>query len=126
MLNGSDNEISKFARKKWYVMDSELKGVYSQENPMKFLTSLLESILSDYSDVYVIVTGKVAALDAGDDTKAAFKCFARFRKCRTEINETFIDEAEPINVTQPRYNVIEYSDIILILQEIYCSLKETK
>ena len=32
------------------------------------------------------------------------------RKCRIEINETFIDEADFINITMPMYNLIEYSD----------------
>ena len=43
LLNGSDKENSKFAtKKKWYVIDSESKGNYSDENEiMKFLTSSL-------------------------------------------------------------------------------------
>ena len=40
----------------------------------------------------------------------AFKNCSPFRKCRTEINETFIDEADFINITMPMYNLIEYSD----------------
>ena len=59
MLNGSDNENSKFAIKKWYVIDSESNGVYSRENPIKFLTRSLGSSLCDYSDAYVLVTGNV-------------------------------------------------------------------
>ena len=39
-----------------------------------------------------------------------FKNCAPFEKCRTEINETFIDEATYINITMPMYNLIEYSD----------------
>ena len=35
-LNGSDNENSKFAAKKLYVIGSESKGNYSHENPIKF------------------------------------------------------------------------------------------
>ena len=31
-------------------------------------------------------------------------------KCRIEINETFVDEANIINITMPMYNLIEYSD----------------
>ena len=39
LLNSSENEYSKFAKKKeWYVIDSESKGVYSHEDPIKFLT----------------------------------------------------------------------------------------
>ena len=33
LLNDTDNENSKFATKKWHVIDSESKGVYSHENP---------------------------------------------------------------------------------------------
>ena len=33
-----------------------------------------------------------------------------FRKCRTDINETFVDEAEYINVAVSMYNLIDYSD----------------
>ena len=52
LLNGFDNENSKFSTKKWYIIDSESKGNYSLKNPIKFLTSLLELSLCDYSDAY--------------------------------------------------------------------------
>ena len=32
LLNNIDSENSKFATKKWYVIDSDSKGVYSHEN----------------------------------------------------------------------------------------------
>ena len=35
LLNGSDNENSKFATKKWNIIDNESKGNYSHENPIK-------------------------------------------------------------------------------------------
>ena len=60
LLNGSDNENSKFATKKWYVIDSESKGNYSHHNPIKFLTKSIESSLCDYSDAYILVTGNNA------------------------------------------------------------------
>ena len=49
LLNGSDNEDSKFATKKWYIIDSKSKGNYSHEDKTKFLTSSLELSLCDYS-----------------------------------------------------------------------------
>ena len=110
LLNGTDNENSKFATKKWYVIDSESKGVYSHENPIKFLTSSLESSLCDYSDAYILVTGNITATPNNAATQVVFKNCAPFEKCRTEINETFIDEADFINITMPMYNLIEYSD----------------
>ena len=45
LLNGSENEYSKFAKKKWYIIDSESKGNYSHENPMKLLINSLKSSL---------------------------------------------------------------------------------
>ena len=110
LLNGSDNENSKFATKKWYDIDNESKGVYSHENSIKFLTTSLESSLCDYSDACVLVTGNIAVADGGDDTKVPFKNCAPFVKCITEINKTFTDEAEHINITIPMYNLIGYID----------------
>ena len=40
----------------------------------------------------------------------AFKNCGPFEKCRTEINETFVDDEEHINIAMPIYNLIEYSD----------------
>ena len=38
LLNGSDNDNSKFATKKWYIIDSESNCNYSQNDEIKFLT----------------------------------------------------------------------------------------
>ena len=43
------------------------------------------------------------------------------------MNDTYVDEAEFIDVEMPMYNLIEYMTIIIrILQEVYGSLKEIK
>ena len=60
LLNSPDNEYSRFATKKWYVIDGESKGVYSKDNRIKFLTKSIESSLCDYSDAYVLVRGHIA------------------------------------------------------------------
>ena len=129
LLNGSDNENSNFATKNWCVIDSVSKGNYSDENPMKFLTSSSESSLCDYSDAYILVTGNItvagtiavpAGSAAGTDpqrkqlldaaTQIVFINCAPFKNCRTEINDTFVDYADFINITMLIYNLIEYSD----------------
>ena len=68
----------------------------------------MESSICDYSDAYILVTGNVNIVGGNNNTKVAFKNCSPFRKCRTEINETFIDEAEHINIAMPMYNLIEY------------------
>ena len=110
LLNGSDNDNSRFATKKWYIIDSESSGNYSQGEEINFLTRSIESSLCDYSDAYILVTGNITATPNNAATQVIFKNYAPFEKCRTEINETFIDEADCINITMPMYNVIEYSD----------------
>ena len=110
LLNGSDNDNSKFATKKWCIIDGESNGNYSQNDEIKFLTRSIESSLCDYSDAYILVTGNITATPNNAATQVVFKNCAPFEKCRTEINETFIDEADFINITMPMYNLIEYSD----------------
>ena len=82
-LNDSNNENSKFATKKWYVIDSESKQNYSHEDPINFLTKSLESSLYDYSDTYILVTGNIAVVGGDNNREVAFKTCATFRKCRT-------------------------------------------
>ena len=42
LLNNTENEYLKFATKKWYVIDSESNGNYSNDEEMKFLTRSIE------------------------------------------------------------------------------------
>ena len=120
LLNGSDNENSTFATKKWYVIDSESKGKYSHHDPIKFLTKSIQSSLCDYSDAYILLTGNIAVkrrnaantadIALGAITQVTFKNCAPFENCRTEIDGTFVDKADFINIAIPMYNLIEYSD----------------
>ena len=99
LLNGSDNENSKFVTKKCYIIDDESKSDYSHENPIKFLTSSLEWSLCDYSDAYILVTANINVTDGDNNTNVVFKNCAPFDKCRTEINETFVHDTDFINIT---------------------------
>ena len=110
LLNGSDNENSKFATKKWYIIDNESKSNYSYHNPIKFLTKSIKSSFCDYSDVYILVTGNINVTGGNNNTKVAFKNCPPFKHCRTKINDRFVDYADFINITMPMYNLIEYSD----------------
>ena len=90
LLNNAENEYSRFATKKWYIIDSESKGNYSHENPIKFLTNSLDSSLCDYSDAYILVTEDITATPNDAATQVIFKNCAPFEKCRTEINEILL------------------------------------
>ena len=120
MLNSLDNEYSKFATKKWYVIDSESKGAYSKDNLIKFLTKSIESNLCGYSVASILVTGGIAVKRGNDAdtagitlaaaTEVLFKNCAPFKGCRTDINDTFVDYTNFIKIAMAVYNLIEYSD----------------
>ena len=60
LLNDSSNEESKFATKKWYVIDSQTtKGKYKQGDTIKFETETIKLSLCDYSDAFIVVTGNI-------------------------------------------------------------------
>ena len=89
LLNGTDNDNSKFAIKKWYIIDSESNGNYSQNDEIKFLNRSIESSLCDYSDAYILVTGNITATPNNAATQVVFRNCAPFEKRRREVNETF-------------------------------------
>ena len=66
--------------------------------------------MCDYSDEYILVTCNITATPNNAATQVVVKDCAPFEKSRTEINETFVDETDFINITMPVYNLIEYSD----------------
>ena len=70
--------------------------------------------LCDYSDAYIVVKGTITV--EGDNNankrnkKLTFKNSAPFRSCISEINNTFIDNAEDLDIGMPMYNLLEYSN----------------
>ena len=109
LLNGSDYENSKFGTNKWYVINSETSGAYSENEQIKFSTKSIESSLCDYSDACILVTENVRTTSNNNATQVASKNCEPFKDCR-QINDTFVDYAGFINIAMPMYNLIEYSD----------------
>ena len=110
LLNDSSNEESKFATKKWYVIDSQTtKGKYKQGDTIKFETETIKSSLCDYSDAFILVTGDIT-VTANSNTDVGFKNCAPFSICKTEINNGFIDKENHVHVVMPMYNLIEYNE----------------
>ena len=63
LLNGSDNEPSKFATRKWYIINEHNNGQYGRGNEndstINFETKVIKPSLCDYSDAYIFVTGDI-------------------------------------------------------------------
>ena len=145
LINGSDNENSKLATKNWHVIDRESKGNYSHHDTIKLWTISIGSSLCDYSNAYNLVTGNIdvtrtIAAAGGNPvqrkqpltaaTQVAFKNCALFEKSSTKTDGTLFDEAK----ISPMYNIYQHLctiwlntlTIILILQEVYGTLKQMR
>ena len=63
-LGDADNETSKFATRKWYVINDQNSKDYGEgkedSTTVKFETKVIKSSLCDYSNACVLVTGNVA------------------------------------------------------------------
>ena len=91
LLNDSSSEESKFATKKWYVIDSQTtKDKYKKGDTIKFEAETIKSTLSDFSDAFILVTGNIT-VTANNNTDVAFNNCVRFSTCKTITNNVFVD-----------------------------------
>ena len=104
LLNDSSNEESKFAAKKWYVIDSQTTKGKCKQGDTKFETKTIKSSPCDYSDTFISVKGNTT-VNAANCTDVV-----PFSTCKTVINNVFVDRAEHIYIVMPMYNLIEYSN----------------
>ena len=120
MLDSTPNQPTKFRTKNWVKINDDERGTYRSNSLIKFKTSMLRSILCDYSDAYVLVnvTITITGEGADDAEKRAdewekgviFKSCVPFDDCISEINNNQIDNAKYLNVVMPINNLIEYSN----------------
>ena len=106
VLTDCDIESSKFATKKWYIINHQNNGQYGEGNQndstIKFETKIIKPNLCDYSDAYILITRNITATGGDGNTKVAFKNCAPFTRCVGHINHQ--------HVIRPKYNLLEYSD----------------
>ena len=98
----NDWTVSKFVRKKWVEVNDLSSSQYSMNKNIRFKTSMLRSDLCDYSDAYILVKKgiNVKGNNAANrrNKKLTFKSDAPFRSCISKINNTFIDNAENLDI----------------------------
>ena len=120
LIDDASNQPSKFITKNWVEVNDESKGAYNVNSQIEFKTTMLKSSLCDYSDVYILVKGKITIAGERDDAAArqaderdkgvAFKHCPPFTNCISEINNIKVDNAKDIDLVMPMYNLIEYSN----------------
>ena len=118
LLDNAPNQPSKFRTENLVQINGESTGTYNTRVQIKFKTTMLKSVLCDYSNAYILVKVKIsvdntaaASADANNtNKKVIFKNCALFTDCISEINNTQVDNAKYIDIVMPMYNFIEYSD----------------
>ena len=114
LLGDANNESSKFATRKWYVINDQNNKDYGEGNEdsttVKFETKVIEPNHFDYSDVYILITGNITTTGGDANIRAAFKNCAPFTKFKTHINDEHVENADNLDIIMPIYSLIEYSD----------------
>ena len=102
MIDDTSDQPSKFRTK----TNDKSRGGYNINSQIKCKTTMLKSILCDYSDAYILVKGKITITGRGADAAAR----QADERDKGEINNTQVDHAKDIDTVTPMYNLIEYSD----------------
>ena len=101
LLNDSDNESSKFAIRKWYIINDQNNGQCGRGNEndstIKIDTKVIKPNLCDSSDAYVLLTGDLKITNIAANTNVALKNCAPFTICVTHINDEHVETAENLN-----------------------------
>ena len=106
--------VSKSVTKKWTEVNDLSSSQYSVNKNISFKTSMLRSDLYDYSHAYIVLKGRISVTGTNNanrrNKKLTFKNNAPFRSCITKVNNTFIYNAEDLDIVMWMYNLLEYSD----------------
>ena len=119
LLNDSENEYSRFATRKWYLInDQNWQYGSGNENDATIIfdTKVIKPNLWEYLDAYVLVAGDIKVAGVAADINVAFKNCDPFARCVTHINDEHVETAENLDIIMPMYNLID--------NHVYISLEE--
>ena len=94
--------------------------MFNLNSDIRVKTTMLKSSSCDYIDAYILVKRRITITGSGAgaaarraderDKGVILKNCAPFINCKSEINNTEIDNTKDIDIVMPMYNLIEYSD----------------
>ena len=97
LLEDSDDDVLRFATRKWHIINDQDNGQYGRGNEndstIEFETKVIKPNLCDYSDAYILVTGDIKVAAVAADTNVVFKNCAPFARCVTHINDEHVKTA---------------------------------
>ena len=104
LLGSISDKVQKFITKKWvevYDQSGDANDRYKPSKQIRFKTLMLQSDLCDYSDAYIVAKGTITVTDPNINAhgkKLAFKNNATFINCILKINNTLMDNTEPLDI----------------------------
>ena len=120
LIDNTSHQLSKFGTKNWIEINDQSRGVYDTNSDIRSKTTMLKSSLCDYNDVCILAKGTITITRAGDDAAerqadkrnkgVISKSCAPFTNCKSEMNNTEIDNSKEIDIVMPMYNLIKYSN----------------
>ena len=110
LLNDCEELNSKFASRKWYIINDQYGGENENNSTIKLEAKAIKPNLCDYFDANILVTGDIKVANVAANTNVAFKNCAPFTRCINHINDDHVETAENLDIFMPMYNLIEYSD----------------
>ena len=96
LLNDSDNEYSRFATRKCYIVNDRNNGQYGRgdenenDSTVKFETKVIKANLCDYSDAYILVIGDIKVAVVAADSNVSLRNYAPFTRCATHVNDEML------------------------------------
>ena len=101
---------------KWIEIFDQSNGTYNKNKDIRFKTNRLRNDLYGFNDAYIVVTGKITAINPGNDAnqynrKVYLKNSAPFFNCTLKINSQLIEDAPDLDIVMPMYNLLYYSKI---------------
>ena len=103
LRDNTSNQLSKLIE-----INDQSRGVYNTNSGIRFKATMLKSVLRDYDNAYKFSKGKITSTGAEDDAASRqtdgrkkgliFKRCSPFIKCKSEINNTEIDNAKDIDI----------------------------
>ena len=111
LIKNTTNQLPKFTTENWIKINDQSRGVYNTNSVIRFKTTMLKPSLCDYSDACILFKGRITITGAGDDAAARqadernkrviFKNCAPIINCKSEINNTEIDNVKGTDTVMP-------------------------
>ena len=97
--------------KNWIKINDQSREAHNVNGDIRFKTIMLKFSLSDYSDACILFKGRITIIGAEAnaaarradeiDKKYYLKNFTPFINCKTEINNTEIDNSKDNDIVMP-------------------------